>query len=286
MISPRQLSIYRYSFAAIVAFFMLIGTAWPAAAADACRMPSASIFAMNGHATFPGLRLSSLRGGVSAAAGLGESTISFSDPTYSVSETGVTATILVKRAGDLSGSVTVDYSTADGTATAGDDYEAVSGTLFWADGDESVQSFTIPIIDDTIAEGGESVNVVLSNPTGGAVIIPPGEAVLMIADNELFSLSINDVTQAEGNAPNTMTFAVTLSGAADQPVMVNYSTANGSATAPSDFTAVTGELLTFSPGETTRFITVTIIGDTVAEADESFSVILSNAVNAMIADGS
>src|SRR5688500_8519603 len=165
MISPRQLSIYRYSFAAIVAFFMLIGSAGPAAAAaDACRMPSASIFAITGHATFPGLRFSSLRGGVSAAAGLGESTISFSDPTYSVSETGVTATILVKRAGDLSGSVTVDYSTADGTATAGDDYEAVSGTLFWADGDESVQSFTIPIIDDTIAEGGESVNVVLSNP--------------------------------------------------------------------------------------------------------------------------
>ena len=286
MISPKQLSIYRYSFAAIVAFFMLVGTAWPASAVAACRMPSPSIFTMPGHGTFPGLRFSSLSSGVSAAAGPGESTISFSDPIYSVSETGVTATILVKRTGDLTGSVTVDYSTADGTAVAGEDYEAVSGTIFWADGDATVQSFTVPIIDDTIAEGGESVNIILSNPTGGAVIIEPGEAVLMIADNELFSLSINDVTQAEGNGPNTMTFAVTLSGAADQPVTVNYSTANGSATAPSDFTAVTGELLTFSPGETTRFITITINGDTVAEADESFSVNLFNASNAMIADGS
>ena len=100
------------------------------------------------------------------------------------------------------------------------------------------------------------------------------------------SLSINDVTLTEGNSgTKNATFTVTLSGETFQPVTVNYATANGTATAGSDYTATTGTLIfNVNPGETTKQITVPILGDTLFESDETFFVNLSNAVNATIAD--
>ena len=100
------------------------------------------------------------------------------------------------------------------------------------------------------------------------------------------SLSINDVTLTEGNSgTKNATFTVTLSGETFQPVTVNYATANGTATAGSDYTATTGTLIfNVNPGETTKQITVPILGDTLAESDETFFINLSNAINATIAD--
>ncbi|MBS9391304.1 MAG: hypothetical protein HEQ33_21370 [Dolichospermum sp. WA123] len=100
------------------------------------------------------------------------------------------------------------------------------------------------------------------------------------------SLSINDVTLTEGNSgTKNATFTVTLSGETFQPVTVNYATANGTATAGSDYTATTGTLIfNVNPGETSKQITVPILGDTLAESDETFFINLSNAINATIAD--
>ena len=100
------------------------------------------------------------------------------------------------------------------------------------------------------------------------------------------SLSINDVTLTEGNSgTKNATFTVTLSGETFQPVTVNYATANGTATAGSDYTATTGTLIfNVNPGETSKQITVSILGDTLAESDETFFINLSNPINANIAD--
>jgi hypothetical protein len=100
------------------------------------------------------------------------------------------------------------------------------------------------------------------------------------------SLSINDVTLTEGNSgTKNATFTVTLSGETFQPVTVNYATANGTATAGSDYTATTGTLIfNVNPGETSKQITVSILGDTLAESDETFFINLSNPINATIAD--
>jgi hypothetical protein len=110
-------------------------------------------------------------------------TLELSLATYSVNEGGGTATITVTRTGGSGGAVSVDYATSDGTATAGVDYTSVSGTLNWADGDSSSKIFNIPIIDDLDIEGTETVNLSLSNPTGGA-ILGTNAAVLTIADND------------------------------------------------------------------------------------------------------
>jgi len=102
------------------------------------------------------------------------------------------------------------------------------------------------------------------------------------------SLAINDVSKSEGNGgwttPTAFSFTVTRSGNLAGAASVNYATANGTATAASDYTATSGTL-TFAPGETTKTITVLVNGDKLKEPNETFVVNLSNAVGATITDG-
>ena len=98
------------------------------------------------------------------------------------------------------------------------------------------------------------------------------------------TLSIDDVTVAEGDAGTKIVdFTVTLSAASTHTVTVDYSTADGNATARSDYQSASGTLA-FNAGETQKTITITINGDTLVEPDETFSVNLSNPTNALITD--
>src|SRR5205807_8139370 len=110
---------------------------------------------------------------------------------------------------------------------------------------------------------------------------------LTINDNDSApTFSINDVTHNEGNAgPASFTFTVTKTGTTALTSTVQYVTQDGSATAPSDYTAITGtNVLSFAPADTAKMITVLVNGDTTPELDESFNVKLSNAVNATISN--
>jgi chitinase len=98
------------------------------------------------------------------------------------------------------------------------------------------------------------------------------------------TLSINDVTVTEGDSGTTnAVFTVNLSAASTQTVSVNYGTANGTATAGSDYTA-TSNTLSFAPGQTSKTISVPIVGNTLAEGSENFTLNLSNPTNATISD--
>ncbi len=111
------------------------------------------------------------------------SEISFSTATYSVSEADGSATVTVDRSGNTSDSVTVDYSTADLSATAGSDYTATSGTLVFADGQTS-QTFTVPILDDGLIEGSESIALSMSSASSGVILGAVSDAVLTITDDD------------------------------------------------------------------------------------------------------
>jgi hypothetical protein len=111
-------------------------------------------------------------------------TLQFSAATYSVNENGGSATITVTRTGGSNGAVGVSYATSNGTATAGSDYTATSGTLSWANGDTASKTFSIPILDDSVYEGNETVNLTLTNATGGATLGSPSTAVLTIVEND------------------------------------------------------------------------------------------------------
>ena len=100
------------------------------------------------------------------------------------------------------------------------------------------------------------------------------------------SISITDASASEGNTgTTTVSVPVTLSAASPLAVSVNWATADGTATAGSDYTAGTGKL-TFAPGETQKTVAVTVQGDTSIEPDETFTVSLTSPVNATISQGS
>ena len=98
-------------------------------------------------------------------------------------ETAGAGAITVLRGDDLNVPVTVDYATSAGTATAGADYSSQSGTLHFAVG-ETTQTILIPIVDDRLEEGSETLNLALTNPSGGFWLGANRDAVVAILDDE------------------------------------------------------------------------------------------------------
>jgi hypothetical protein len=110
-------------------------------------------------------------------------TLQFSATAYSVAETAGSIAITVTRTGGSSGTVTVNYATGNGTATAGSDYTAAAGTLTFNPGETS-KTFIVAVLDDALSEGTQTLNLTLSNPTGGAALGSPATAILSIIDND------------------------------------------------------------------------------------------------------
>ena len=110
--------------------------------------------------------------------------IAFDAPSYTVSEDGTEATITLERTGGSDGEVSVDLGVSNGTATDIADYANVSQTVTFAPG-EVLKTITIPVVDDTLVEGDETVNLSLSNATGGATLGVTSAATLTITDNDL-----------------------------------------------------------------------------------------------------
>lgn len=202
-----------------------------------------------------------------------------------VDESAGTATFIVKLSHAVTGPcpdpVSMKFATANGSATAPDDYGSRSGTLTFAPG-EDTKTITVPIVDDAIAEDDENFFVDLSDPLGAS--IADGRGIGTIVDNDA-RISINDVTVTEGNAgTKPATFKVTLSHSSSKTITVHYTTANGTAVAPGDYTSTSGTV-TFAPGDTSEDVVVQVRGDTIDEPNETFTVNLSQPANAAIADG-
>ena len=178
--------------------------------------------------------------------------------------------------------VTVDYATADGSGTAGSDYQAAFGTLTFAPGQTS-QTIIVPVNGDVLNEADETFFVNLSSPAG-AVLSDGQGAATVLNDDPVPTLAINDRSILEGNSGATnFVFTVSLSAVSGQPVTVNFLTANGTATAGSDYQTASGTL-TIPAGQTSATIAVMVNGDRLAELNETFFVNLSAPTNAVIAD--
>lgn len=177
--------------------------------------------------------------------------------------------------------VTVNYATADGTATAGQDYTATAGVITFSAGQTS-KTVKVAVIGDTAVEPDETFTVTLSNPSGATISRATATGTIRNDDVALPTVSIADVGKAEGNSgTSNLGFTVTLSKAATSTVTVKYATANGTATAGQDYTTSSGTI-TFSAGQTSKTVNVAVSGDTAVEADETFTVTLSNPSGATI----
>ncbi len=174
--------------------------------------------------------------------------------------------------------VTIDYGTENGTATAPDDYSAVSGQLSFAPG-ETVKRVTVDVVGDDLNEADETFQLRLGN----ALNALPGQDVAIatiVNDDFTPSLSVDSLTLNESDRQSI--FTATLSTPSGREITVNYTTADRTATAGADYRSVSGTL-TVAAGETQRFITVDIIDDDVFEPTETFQLQLSAANGASLA---
>lgn len=193
----------------------------------------------------------------------------------SLAENAGSASITVERVQGSEGAASVSYASADGTASAGSDYTSSSGVLNFADGQTSA-SFTVPVLADVVAEGDETVQLSLSNPTNGAALGSPSAATLTINNvpargSLAFATAMVSVNETAGSAQIT----VSRTQGSEGPVSVQYASADGTATAGNDYTAISGTL-NFADGELSKTISVPILPDLIAEGPESLQLNLSN----------
>ena len=179
--------------------------------------------------------------------------------------------------------VQVRCATVAGSAQAGSDFTAVDRLLTFAPG--ATQAVCeVPLLDDDEPEGAESFTVSLSEPTAGVTLGAPADLVVTIPAND-HRLALGAPTFAVAENAGSLTVPVTLTPAATTEVSVTLSTADGTATAGLDYTAVT-ELVTFTPGQTSRDVVVPILTDAEPDSGETFQVALTGPVNAALGEPS
>ncbi len=171
--------------------------------------------------------------------------------------------------------VTVTYTTSDGTALAGVQYEATKGTLTIPAG-QTDGTISVPVNADTAHDVDKTFNLNITNVTGAMLQDFLAQGTIE-NDDPLPDISVEN---AAGSAPS-MTFNVKLSTASMLPVTVNYKTTDGTAIAGKDYTAVR-DAITILPGETVGTITVPLIPAAIHEADKTLEVKLSNATGVTI----
>ncbi len=209
-------------------------------------------------------------------------TLRFTAATLSVDEDAGQAVLSVERVNGSDGAVGVTCASAGGTAAAGEDYQAVSMTLTWPDGDTAPRNCPVTLLDDEAMEEDETVGLALSAPSGGALLGTPSTAVLTIVDDDLRSpgeLEFTAATFSVSEDGGTATVTVTRAGGSDGAVAVQYATADGTATAGTDYTTAAGTLI-WADGESgDRTFAVPVAADILTEGDESVLLALSDPTN-------
>lgn len=212
-------------------------------------------------------------------------TISINDVSLQEGNSGTNlASFTVSLGRVLTTPVSFSYATANGTATAGTDYTAVSGTATFAAG-ETQKVIRVPVLGDTIFEANETFFLNLSNISGNVTQLDTTGQATIVNDDVAVALpqiSINDATVIENGG--VATFTVSLSRASTTAVSVKATHTSGTALGSHDYNGNIWKL-SFNPGETSKTVSVAIKNDNVAEATEQFYINLSGqSSNATISD--
>jgi hypothetical protein len=229
---------------------------------------------------------------ISDSQGIGTITDDDSAPTISIADLTVTegnsgsanASFTVSLSAASGQSITVSAQTANNSASSGSDYTATGPTTLTFSAGTTSQTFSVPVLGDTLDEDDETFLVNLTTATNATIL--DSQAIGTITDNDASpTLSINDVSTTEGNSGSTTaTFTVTLSAASGRTVTVSAQTANNTATSVSDYTAAGPTTLSFAAGTTTKTFTVSVLGDTLDEANETYNVNLTSPTNSTTSD--
>ena len=198
-----------------------------------------------------------------------------------VPENAGTATLRVRLDPARSTRVSVDWATADGTATAGTDYDAGSGVVTFVPG-QTEQTITVTVLNDAVDEESETFAVRLSNASGDAGVARSTATVTILDDEGEASLTATDAATEED--ANVVIVRVVLSRVSNEAVTVRYATSDGTASAGEDYVADTGTL-TIPAGASEERIEIRILNDLQVEVVEAFTVSLTDPVGADISRG-
>jgi PKD repeat protein len=187
------------------------------------------------------------------------------------------AAFTVSLSAPCSDPVTVNWATADGTATAGTDYQAASGTLTFSPG-QTALNVSVSVFGNTTPQPNRTFTVALSGPQGVLLGTSQGTGTIL-DDDSLPVLSISDASVVEGNTgENLVLFTLTVSPWVNHPITVQYDTSDGTATylGPNpDYIPMHGTL-TIDPNVISETFWIETVGDKVVEPDETFFLTLSN----------
>lgn len=224
----------------------------------------------------PGSAAVTITGDSSAAS---PGTLELSDATDTVAQGATSVTISVDRVDGSGGAVTVEYATGSGTASSGTDYTATSGTLQWAGGDDSVKTFTVPLVQEPAFSGSRTFTVSLSSPSGGATLGSPYSETISITGSQsasagTFQLSTSaySVDQSTGS----VTVTVDRIGGSNGATSLSYATTNGTAVAGSDYTATSGTLHWTNGDTTAQMFSIPVSTTTAFTGTKTFTVALNS----------
>lgn len=206
--------------------------------------------------------------------------LSITDVTMIEVDAGAQAAIFtISYSGKSRSGITVQYATTDVTATGGVDYTSTTGTASLPNGGCKCTTVTVDVLGDLDQEATEAFQVNLSDPT--AASIRDGVGVGTIYDND-GPPEIVVLPASAGEADGAATFTVALTSSDAGSISVDFTTADVTALAGTDYTTTSGTLV-FLPGDTEESLPVPVIDDLVAEEDETFTIDLSNPVGGTIA---
>ena len=224
---------------------------------------------------------------ITVGSGTAQPTLAVNNVSVTEGNAGVSssATFTITRSGSTAGASSVTYSTMNGTATAGSDYTAVAPTVVNFAAGVATKTVIVTVLGDNVDEVNETFSVKLSSPTGATISDDTGVGTITDDDGPATSFVINDtkVTEANAGASVNAVLTVTRSGVTTGTSTVKYVTTGGTALKGTDYENATATL-TFGPGETSKTVTVKVLGDNMDEPNETFFVKLSAPTNATIAD--
>ncbi len=213
---------------------------------------------------------------VSIADASDPGTLQFEAAVASVSESETEVVVNVTRTGGTAEAVSVEFTTADGTATAGEDYTANSGTLNFADGDATAQIITVALLSDGVFEGDETFSIALSNPLTSPLGDPATIEVTITEDDAPASIGFGSASASVSESGGSIVLEVARTANSAGEVTVNYQTVAATATEGEDYTASSGTLTWADGVDGPQEITIDILDDAIGEPDETFVVELSD----------
>jgi len=208
--------------------------------------------------------------------------LTLSAANYSVVQNAGSVTVTVTRSGDASAAATIDYATADGTALAGSDYTAVTGTLQWAVNESSIKTVAIPISNAAPFFGNKSFSITLSNPTSTAELASPDVATVTISGDATTageSLQFTSASYPVAQTAANLSVNVSRAGGSAGAITVAYATSNGTAIAGSDFTATSGTLVWADGDAAPKTFSIPISDAAPFSGTKSFAIALSKPGN-------